>query len=83
MIGVDGEQAGIMNTRDALALAQEKGLDLVEVSPTSRPPVCRVMDFGKYKYEQNKRTQKAKKKTHSATAAEHTDITSTMSSMRR
>ena len=64
VIGVDGEQAGIMNTRDALALAQEKGLDLVEVSPTSRPPVCRVMDFGKYKYEQNKRTQRAKKKTH-------------------
>ena len=64
VIGVDGEQAGIMNTRDALQMAQEKGLDLVEVSPTSRPPVCRVMDFGKYKYEQNKRTQKAKKKTH-------------------
>lgn len=64
VIGVDGEQAGVMNTRDALQLAIDQGLDLVEVSPTSRPPVCRVMDFGKYKYEQNKRAQRAKKKTH-------------------
>ncbi len=64
VIGVDGEQAGIMNIRDALALAEQKSLDLVEVSPTARPPVCRVMDFGKYKYEQSKRTQKARKKTH-------------------
>ena len=64
MIGVDGDQLGILSTRDALQMAVDKGLDLVEVSPTSRPPVCRVMDFGKYKYEQNKRTAKAKKKTH-------------------
>ncbi len=64
VIGGDGEQIGILNTRDALQMAQERGLDLVEVSPTSRPPVCRIMDFGKYKYEQNKRAQKAKQKTH-------------------
>jgi translation initiation factor IF-3 len=64
VIAVDGSQAGIMDTRDAIALARQMGLDLVEVSPTARPPVCRVMDFGKYKYEQSKKTQKAKKKTH-------------------
>ncbi len=64
VIAVDGSQAGIMDTRDAMAMARGLGLDLVEVSPTSRPPVCRVMDFGKFKYEQNKKTQKAKKKTH-------------------
>lgn len=64
VIAVDGSQAGILETREALAMARQLGLDLVEVSPTSRPPVCRVMDFGKYKYEQNKKTQKAKKKTH-------------------
>jgi len=55
---------GILAIREALAYAQERQLDLVEVSPTARPPVCRVMDFGKYKYEQNKKLQKARKKQH-------------------
>jgi len=55
---------GILAIREALAYAQERQLDLVEVSPTARPPVCRVMDFGKYKYEQNKKQQKARKKQH-------------------
>ncbi len=64
VIGDDGEQVGVLATRDALALAQSKGLDLVEVSPTARPPVCRVMDYGKFKYEQNRRARKAKKKQH-------------------
>ncbi len=64
MIGPDGEQVGILGIREALAYAQERQLDLVEVSPTARPPVCRVMDFGKYKYEQNKKQQKARKKQH-------------------
>jgi translation initiation factor IF-3 len=50
--------------REALVLAQEKGLDLVEVSPTARPPVCRIMDYGKFKYEQSKRERKARKKQH-------------------
>ena len=54
----------MLPTREALALAQSKGLDLVEVSPSARPPVCRVMDYGKYKYEQNRRARKAKKKQH-------------------
>lgn len=64
MIGPDGEQVGILGIREALAYAQERQLDLVEVSPTAHPPVCRVMDFGKFKYEQNKKAQKAKKKQH-------------------
>ena len=64
MIGPDGEQVGILGIREALAYAQERTLDLVEVSPTARPPVCRVMDFGKYKYEQSKKQQKARKKQH-------------------
>ena len=50
--------------REALTLAQSRGLDLVEVSPTARPPVCRIMDYGKFKYEQNRRARKAKKKQH-------------------
>ena len=57
-----GEQLGIMATRDALLLAEEQHLDLVEVAPKAKPPVCRIMDFGKYRYEQQKRDKEAKKK---------------------
>jgi translation initiation factor IF-3 len=64
VIGPDGEQVGILSIREALAYAQERSLDLVEVSPTAKPPVCRVMDFGKFKYEQNKKQQKARRKQH-------------------
>jgi len=64
VIGDDGEQIGVITTREAIAMAQAKGLDLVEVSPTARPPVCRIMDYGKFKYEQNRRARKAKKKQH-------------------
>lgn len=60
MIDDEGQQLGIMPTRDALAKAREVGLDLVEVSPDSKPPVCRIMDFGKFKYEKNKRSHKNK-----------------------
>lgn len=62
MIGSNGEQLGVMPLRDALAKAQEAALDLVEVAPTASPPVCRVMDYGKYKYEQAKRERVAHKK---------------------
>lgn len=62
MVDADGEQVGIMPTEEALALAQEQGLDLVEVAPAARPPVCRIMDFGKYKYQQQKKQQEARKK---------------------
>jgi len=64
VIADDGTQVGVLPVREALALAQSKGLDLVEVSPTARPPVCRIMDYGKFKYEQNRRARKAKKKQH-------------------
>jgi translation initiation factor IF-3 len=64
VIGDDGAQVGVLPVREALTLAQSRGLDLVEVSPTARPPVCRIMDYGKFKYEQNRRARKAKKKQH-------------------
>ena len=60
--GADGEQLGIMATRDALHMAEEQHLDLVEVAPKAKPPVCRIMDFGKYRYEQQKREKEARKK---------------------
>jgi translation initiation factor IF-3 len=62
VIGADGEQAGVMTRAEALALAVEAALDLVEVSPTAEPPVVRVMDFGKYLFEQNKKAHSAKRK---------------------
>jgi translation initiation factor IF-3 len=64
VIGPDGEQVGILGIREALSYAMERQLDLVEVSPTAHPPVCRVMDFGKYKYEQSKKAQKARRRQH-------------------
>jgi len=62
VIDDEGGQLGIMTPTAALALAQEKGLDLVEVSPTAVPPVCRILDYGKYLYQQNKKQHDAKKK---------------------
>jgi translation initiation factor IF-3 len=62
VIRSDGEQAGVMGIRQAIDLAVSEGLDLVEVSPTADPPVCRIMDFGKYLFEQNKKSQSAKRK---------------------
>jgi translation initiation factor IF-3 len=55
VIGPDGAQLGIISTDDAMTRAREAGLDLVEVAPNEKPPVCRIMDFGKYKYEKNKK----------------------------
>jgi translation initiation factor IF-3 len=63
VIGDDGDQVGILALHEALDLAAGKGLDLVEVSPNAEPPVCRVMDYGKYVFEQNKKSHAAKKKT--------------------
>jgi len=62
LIGADGSQMGVVATEEALASAQESGLDLVEVSPTARPPVCKLLDYGKYKFEQEKRVREAKKR---------------------
>lgn len=60
VISADGEQLGVIPTKDALTQAQDLGLDLVEVAPGERPPVCRIMDYGKYKYEKGKKVNKSK-----------------------
>ncbi len=65
VIAPDGEQLGIMSVDEALAAADARGLDLVEVAPMARPPVCRIMDFGKFKFEQAKAARAAKKKQRS------------------
>ncbi len=62
MIGEDGEQLGIMSARDALKLAEEAGVDLVKIAPTAKPPVCKIVDYGKFKYEQTRKEKEARKK---------------------
>lgn len=62
VIGADGEQLGILPTKEALRMAEEKELDLVAISPSANPPVCKIMDFGKFIYEQQKKDKEAKKK---------------------
>ena len=60
VVGAEGENLGVMPTSQALTLAKEKGLDLVEVAPQARPPVCKIVDYGKYHYQQEKRDRKQK-----------------------
>lgn len=62
VIGEDGEQIGIMSSREALAMAQEAELDLVKISPNAKPPVCKIIDYGKYRYEMARKEKEAKKK---------------------
>ena len=62
LIGEDGEQLGIMSARDAMKLAREANLDLVKIAPTAQPPVCKIIDYGKYRYEQARREKEARKK---------------------
>ena len=62
LIGEDGEQLGIMSARDAMKLAQEANLDLVKIAPTAKPPVCKIVDYGKYRYELSRKEKEAKKK---------------------
>ena len=62
VIGTDGEQLGIMSAKEALKLAEEAGVDLVKIAPTAKPPVCKIVDYGKYKYELTRREKEAKKK---------------------
>lgn len=64
LIGADGQQAGIVSSKEALAKAQEASLDLVEIAPDAKPPVCRVMDYGKFLFEQSKRKKKKSKQIH-------------------
>ncbi|NER48806.1 MAG: translation initiation factor IF-3 [Symploca sp. SIO1A3] len=69
-ISNEGEQLGIISPQEALRMAEEKGLDLVLVSDQADPPVCRIMDYGKYQFEQQKRAREAKKKQHTADVKE-------------
>lgn len=62
VIGEDGEQLGIMSSKDAMKLAEEAGVDLVKIAPTAKPPVCRIVDYGKFRYEQTRKEKDAKKK---------------------
>jgi translation initiation factor IF-3 len=62
VVGDDGEQFGVMDTREAIRTARDKGMDLVEVAPNADPPVCKIIDFGKFQYEQKKKANEAKKK---------------------
>ena len=62
LVGEDGEQLGIMSAKDALKMAKEANLDLVKIAPTAKPPVCKIVDYGKYRYEQARREKEAKKK---------------------
>ena len=61
MIGPDGAQLGIVSAREAMAKAQEAGLDLVKIAPQAKPPVCKILDYGKYRFEQQKKEKEAKK----------------------
>ncbi|WP_092349767.1 translation initiation factor IF-3 [Candidatus Chrysopegis kryptomonas] len=70
VIDENGQQIGIMNTRDALKLAEERGYDLVEIAPFANPPVCKLMDYGKYKYEKQKEEKQRKKQQASTTLKE-------------
>jgi translation initiation factor IF-3 len=64
VIGEAGEQVGVLSTQEALDMARARGLDLVEVAGNVRPPVCRILDYGKYKYEQNRKARQARKRQH-------------------
>ncbi len=70
MIDADGKQVGVVPVEDALKLAREQGLDLVEVAPNANPPVCKIMDFGKYAYEKSKKEKLSKKKQHTVVVKE-------------
>ena len=62
VIASNGENLGILNTNEAIAMAKEEGLDLIEIAPNAKPPVCKIIDFGKYKYDAQKKANQAKKK---------------------
>jgi len=64
LIGAEGEQLGIMSSKEALKIADEQGLDLVKISPQATPPVCKLMNYGKFRFEQSKREKEAKKNQH-------------------
>ena len=63
VIGSEGENLGVINTNEAITMAKNQGLDLIEISPSAKPPVCKIMDMGKFKYDAQKKANVAKKKT--------------------
>ena len=71
VIGEDGEQFGVLSVSDALALAAEKELDLVEISPNAAPPVCKIMDYGKFKYEKTKKENSEPEKKDQKSRGQH------------
>lgn len=73
VIGAEGEQLGIMTSKDAYMMAQDKGLDLVEVSPNADPPTCKILDYGKWKYDQKKK-EKASKKNQTVTLLKEVQV---------
>jgi len=68
LIGSDGQNIGIVSLNDALMTAKEQGLDLIEIAPNAKPPVCKITDFGKYKYELQKKSEPSKEETKSCNA---------------
>lgn len=70
VVSDEGEQLGIMSAREAMNIAEEKGLDLVKISPNAQPPVCKIMDYGKFRFEQSKKQKEAKKNQHIITIKE-------------
>lgn len=70
VIDVDGTQLGVMGVKDAMEIAEQKGVDLIEISPNAEPPVCKIMDYGKYKFELAKKEKEAKKKQKTVTTKE-------------
>ncbi len=70
VIGADGSQVGVMPTREAILIAEEQGLDLVEVAPKAKPPVCKIVDYGKFRYERTRRERIARKKQHTVDVKE-------------
>ena len=62
MVGEDGSQLGVMSVKEAMKMAEEAGLDLVKIAPTAKPPVCKIVDYGKYRYELARKEKEAKKK---------------------
>ena len=64
LVGENGDQLGIMSAREAYMKAQEAGLDLVKIAPMAKPPVCKIVDYGKFRYEQARREKEARKKQH-------------------
>lgn len=70
LVGAEGEQIGVVSGQEALALAAEKGLDLVKIAPKAKPPVCKIMDFGKYKFDLAKKEKEARKKQKTVTVKE-------------